>query len=57
MGITKRIFVTNPNNPPPNSTSFNDNSSKNSKKKGIKVLEPICFRLKLPLNLKFIIYI
>jgi hypothetical protein len=50
MGITKRIFVTNPNNPPPNSTPFNDNSSKNSKqKKGIKVLEPIGFRLELTL--------
>jgi len=33
MGITNRIFVTNPNNPPPNSTPFNDNSSKNSKQK------------------------
>jgi hypothetical protein len=55
MGITKRIFVTNPNNPPPNSTPFNDNSSKNSKqKKGIKVLEPISFRLKL--TFKFKIY-
>jgi hypothetical protein len=58
MGITKRIFVTNPSNFPPNITPFNDNSSKNSKqKKGIKVLEPIYFRLELTFKFKIYIYI